>query len=524
MSQGYNNLNRDLDILFGKNNRLFTGSNTNRGMMVGDSPLKFTGEAARGSRFQAPDIIREPLYKTPPTNYEISKANLDMYTNALKKQGAKAVKGAKVAGKIAGKAAGPIGTAVYAREIIEAKRIAKELEDLKKQYPDKVPQQAIDYYNDKARFIGAGMATGGAVGAPLGMGLGGFVGTGATAIGTVAGGLAGGALGASQGATWGGTAGEALNWLSNLTNPYKNWYKSEDYYNLVNGINKANETKPTETKSNSTASSSNGNAGYSGSPDVGPNDSTTDLVNNSVNANGIQNDIPQSQEEVIANNLSNMLDGYANIDDEHIQAIGSLIKNYPRLARDSQRQQLRNAALAGLSGNPYYANIKSATPLDNEIAMVNLAGELSKARQNKLDRIAQLKARIAIAKEMNMPAEAAFAEKELLKTYVGLKGLEVKLNNALMNYNKTVKVQELKNQGGIDKQKLINDARQLSAAISGAGNIQAYGGNGMAFLIAVDKYRKGQPLTPEEQTIIQQGVQNLENNEEAYWANIENRK
>jgi len=504
MSQGYNNLNRELDVLFGNNvrsNQPFVGSGYQQ--MLKDTAPKtlddIAGRMARDITGIDPDRVKKVIVKknTPLTNAQISKANLKLYGNTLKTTG-------KGLGKVTGKVAAPIGAGMYAYDAYENNAIADELERLKGIYPDRVPQQAIDYHRNKARAIEAGMGIGGTVGAVGGAGLGGIVGLPATPVCSIAAGTAGAMTGGLAGAGWGGTAGEGLYWLLNRNNKYKDWYNSDDYYNLVNGLNVANNKPQPNNQVNTAQPVVSNNAQQL--PNTVPSGNMADFINNRVAEYGMQNDVPQNRGEIIANTMQNypIADEYSKTNDTQVQAIANLINNYPKLARDSQRQQLRNAALAGLSGNPYYANIKPTTQLDNEVSRVNLINELVKARQSEIDRVNNLKGNIAIARQLNLPDEAALAEKELFRTYVSIKGIDAKLYNAQTNLDRALIVQMLKNQGASDRQLSANEAKQIAAAISSAGNIQAYGGNGIAFYTAIDKLRKGQPLTPEEQTALQQ--------------------
>ena len=149
------------------------------------------------------------------------------------------------------------------------------------------------------------------------------------------------------------------------------------------------------------------------------------------------------------------------INQPYVEALQNYLNNYDRLARDNYARNRYWQGIASITGNPNWAKMANDyNPITNEANKVNTIKTLQDAQAGNVNAINEIMGNLAMAEEMGLPPEAAFANKNLLTAMTmrdrNLTNREIaQLNNAiklqvaLQNAQNRLAVQNLRNQGGI---------------------------------------------------------------------------
>lgn len=115
--------------------------------------------------------------------------------------------------------------------------------------------------------------------------------------------------------------------------------------------------------------------------------------------------------DVINDYISKLQD----VNQPYIDALQNYSNNYDDLVRRNFNAQRYFTAMAGLSGNQGYTKLADAlNPINNEANKLNTLKLLRDAQAGDINAINEVMGNLALAKELNLPPEAAFANKNLL--------------------------------------------------------------------------------------------------------------
>ena len=167
-----------------------------------------------------------------------------------------------------------------------------------------------------------------------------------------------------------------------------------------------------------------------------------------------------------------------DINQPYSDALQNYINNYDDLYKRNYNAQRYWAAMSGLAKNPNYRNVAEAyNPLVQEANRLNAIKQLQQQQASDINAINEIMGNLAVAKEIGLEPEAAFANKNLL-TALSMKDreenkLRIALENNLVkkygidkNYAKALAQQALRNQGA------LNVALTNAAAFGGLGGYQ----------------------------------------------------
>ena len=149
------------------------------------------------------------------------------------------------------------------------------------------------------------------------------------------------------------------------------------------------------------------------------------------------------------------------VNQPYTEALNNYINNYNDLVRGNFNAQRYFTAMAGLSGNQGYNKLAEAlNPLNNEANRINAMKMVRDAEAGNVNAINEMMGNLAMAEELGLPPEAAFANKNLL-TAMSMQDrektkLEIALANNLVkkygidkNYARAIAQQQLRNQGSL---------------------------------------------------------------------------
>lgn len=145
----------------------------------------------------------------------------------------------------------------------------------------------------------------------------------------------------------------------------------------------------------------------------------------------------------------------------YTEALNNYINRYNDLARDNFNAQRYFTALSGWTGNQGYNKLAEAlNPLNNEANRINAMKMVRDAEAGNVNAINEMMGNLAMAEELGLPPEAAFANKNLL-TAMSMQNrdntkLEIAMANNLVkkygidkNYARAIAQQQLRNQGSL---------------------------------------------------------------------------
>ena len=376
--------------------------------------------------------------------------------------------GLKAAGgttsKLAGRVAPGLGAGLAGYDAFRSYQIADEMEKINQIQPNSFPKEAIDFYRNKGRAITAG--------AGIGAGAGGVLGAGAFSIpGTL--------IGTGVG---GGLAGLGYE-LAQMRNPYANYKISPEQYELLRKSNQGDSTN----NSNNTVIPSSTNV-VKGNGRVGNQPTTQQqalalaqqLSGNTPVVNHQDTDTQRANIQAINDYVSKLQE----INQPYINSLQKYMDNYNDMLDQRQRAARFWQGAASLTGNPAWANIgRQYDVLTNEANKVAIIKQIQDAQAGDLNAINEIMGNLAMAEEMGLPPEAAFANKNLL-TMMAARDREanryqIALENNLMkkygidrNYARALTVQAMRNQNALDVASMYTGAYSNDGGVAPGLNRQ----------------------------------------------------
>lgn len=395
-------------------------------------PYEFT--FTQGSKV-SPSVIKNPN----PSLQTILSRNVGATGKGIT-SGLKAAGGTTA--KLAGRVSPGLGAGLTGYDAFRSYQIADEMEKINKIQPNSFPKEAIDFYRNKGRAITAGAGVGAGTGGVLGAGVfsvpGALIGTG------VGGGLAG--LGYE---------------LAQRKNPYANYTISPEQYELLRKSNKGKSTN----NSNNTGSST-GTNGIKGGGKMGSQPTTQAqalaLAQQLSGNTPITNQQDADTQQANINAINDYVSKLQEINQPYVESLQRFADNYGDLYNQNQLYNRRMRDLSAITGSPlWYQSAKDYNPLEVEATKIDLQKKIQDAQAGDLNAINEIMGNLAMAQEMGLPSEAAFANKNLL-TMMAARDREankyqIALENNLMkkygidrNYARALTVQAMRNQNALD--------------------------------------------------------------------------
>ena len=253
-----------------------------------------------------------------------------------------------------------------------------------------------------------------------------------------------------------------------LSTPEQRAQAQQEYINKykpqwMKGSNKTNGT--TSGGSGNSAGSSSGTNGVKGNNRMGGQPTTQaqalalaqQLGGNPPIANQQEVDTQQANINAINDYISKLQE----INQPYIESLQKFADYYDDLYNQNQLYNRRMRDLSAITGSPlWYQSAKDFNPLEAEATKIDLQKKVQDAQAGDLNAINEIMGNLAMAQEMGLPPEAAFANKNLLTAMTmrdrNLTNREIaQLNNAaklqiaLQNAQNRLAVQNLRNQGGM---------------------------------------------------------------------------
>jgi hypothetical protein len=173
-----------------------------------------------------------------------------------------------------------------------------------------------------------------------------------------------------------------------------------------------------------------------------------------------QQDVDTQQANI--NAINDYISRLQEINRPYIDALQNYSDKYNDLVKNNFNTQRYFTAMAGLTGNNNYARLAdSINPLVVEGNKIDLQKKIQDAQAGDLSAINEIMGNLAMAQEMGLPPEAAFANKNLL-TMMAARDREankyqIALENNLMkkygidrNYARALTVQAMRGQNAFD--------------------------------------------------------------------------
>ena len=161
------------------------------------------------------------------------------------------------------------------------------------------------------------------------------------------------------------------------------------------------------------------------------------------------------------NAINDYISKLQEINQPYIESLQKFVDNYSDLYNQNQLYNRRMRDLSAITGSPlWYQSAKDYNPLEVEATKIDLQKKIQDAQAGDLNAINEIMGNLAMAQEMGLSPEAAFANKNLLTAMTmrdrNLTNREIaQLNNAaklqiaLQNAQNRLAVQNLRNQGSM---------------------------------------------------------------------------
>ena len=168
-----------------------------------------------------------------------------------------------------------------------------------------------------------------------------------------------------------------------------------------------------------------------------------------------------SDQQANVNAINDYVSRLQEINQPYIESLQKFADNYGDLYNQNQLYNRRMRDLSAITGSPlWYQSAKDYNPLEVEATKIDLQKKIQDAQAGDLNAINEIMGNLAMAQEMGLSPEAAFANKNLLTAMTmrdrNLTNREIaQLNNAaklqiaLQNAQNRLAVQNLRNQGGM---------------------------------------------------------------------------
>lgn len=209
------------------------------------------------------------------------------------------------------------------------------------------------------------------------------------------------------------------------------------------------------------------------------------LGGNSPIANQQEADTQQANINAINDYISRLQE----INQPYIESLQRFADNYGDLYNQNQLYNRRMRDLSAITGSPlWYQSAKDYNPLEVEATKIDLQKKIQDAQAGDLNAINEIMGNLAMAQEMGLPPEAAFANKNLL-TMMAARDREankyqIALENNLMkkygidrNYARALTVQAMRGQNALDVAGMYTGAYGNSGGVAPGLNKQGTASN-----------------------------------------------
>lgn len=335
-------------------------------------------------------------------------------------------------------------------------------------------RKAIDYYNNilndpnstpEQKQLAMAMRTKEQIqmgteglGTAIGTGLG-TLATKHPRIGSTIGGVIPNAL--SQGVGWAFDNGLTPAMQQHNFQPY-NGSLINEVGSMIGGLGKSNKGKSSGNNSGGGGSANTGGKGMRGMGGQ-PTTQTQALALAQQLAGTAPIDAQQDTDtqQANVNAINDYISKLQEINQPYIESLQRFADNYSDLYNQNQLYNRRMRDLSAITGSPlWYQSAKDYNPLEVEATKIDLQKKIQDAQAGDLNAINEIMGNLAMAQEMGLSPEAAFANKNLLTAMTmrdrNLTNREIaQLNNAaklqiaLQNAQNRLAVQKLRNQGGM---------------------------------------------------------------------------
>jgi hypothetical protein len=231
---------------------------------------------------------------------------------------------------------------------------------------------------------------------------------------------------------------------------------------MVGNLNKGNKGKSSGSNNNTSGSASVGGKGTKG---MGGQPTTQAQALALAQQLGGNPPVASQQEadtqQANINTINDYISKLQEINQPYIESLQKFADNYSDLYNQNQLYNRRMRDLSAITGSPlWYQSAKDYNPLEVEATKIDLQKKIQDAQAGDLNAINEIMGNLAMAQEMGLSPEAAFANKNLLTAMTmrdrNLTNREIaQLNNAakiqiaLQNAQNRLAVQNLRNQGGM---------------------------------------------------------------------------
>lgn len=170
------------------------------------------------------------------------------------------------------------------------------------------------------------------------------------------------------------------------------------------------------------------------------------------------------------NTINDYVSKLQEINRPYIDALTTYYNNYPKMLDQQQRAAGYWMGASALTGNPKWAQMANYyNPIQNEANRLSTLKTLQDAQAGDVNAINEVMGNLAMAQEMGLPPEAAFANKNLL-TMMAARDREankyqIAVENNLMkkygidrNYARALAVQAMRGQNALDVASMYTNA------------------------------------------------------------------
>lgn len=186
------------------------------------------------------------------------------------------------------------------------------------------------------------------------------------------------------------------------------------------------------------------------------------VINNKSNESPLEGSVARVFNEDDINIINDYLNQLQTTRKPYEELLSNYINNFDTNLDDYRRARKFYTGLAGWSGNKALADLaQDYNPFTINANRLALAKQLYDNNIDMINTINELQGNIALAKEMDLPAEAAFGNKNLLTALSQAKKYATDLEKARImdamrrygydtSYNRAIEQQRLRNQGNAD--------------------------------------------------------------------------
>lgn len=266
----------------------------------------------------------------------------------------------------------------------------------------------------------------------------------------------------------------------------------EVYYGIADTLNSASNGNTSNGSGNNTGGST-GTNGVKGKGRIGSQPTTQAQAIALAQQLGSNPPVTNQQEADTQRANINAINDYVSklqeINQPYINALQSYSDRYDDLVKNNFNTQRYFTAMAGLTGNNNYARLAdSINPLITEATKIDLQKKIQDAQAGDLNAINEIMGNLAMAQEMGLPSEAAFANKNLL-TMMAARDREanryqIALENNLMkkygidrNYARALTVQAMRGQNALDVASMYTGAYGNGGGVAPGLNRQGTASN-----------------------------------------------